>query len=158
MQDQIAIELSAEHRSGQRRLTTSAPRIVIVEDQQIIRLMLQRIAQELGLEVVATAADGAEGVEAVLRERPDIVLMDVDMPRLDGLEAARIMMQSMPLPILLMTARPDDEQRRIAEEIGVFAYYAKPIGTQVLRSAIEAALGAAASPAEPERSHTCRQP
>ena len=85
-------------------------RIVLVDDSGVHRAALSRVLGTVpGFEVVATAADGEEAVAVVARHRPDVVLMDVRMPKLDGLEATREIMAEAATPILLMTARDNLE-------------------------------------------------
>ena len=89
---------------------TEPLRIVIVDDSGVHRAALSRVLGTVpGFVVVATAADGEEAVNVVARHRPDVVLMDVRMPKLDGLEATREIMAEAATPILLMTARDNLE-------------------------------------------------
>jgi two-component system, response regulator PdtaR len=79
-------------------------RVLVAEDETIVRLDLCALLGRAGLEVCAQARDGAEAVELARTARPDVALLDVKMPRLDGIEAARRMYAERPLPIVLLTA------------------------------------------------------
>jgi len=92
-----------------------------------------------GFEVVGEAHDGAEAVELAAQLEPDLAVMDVKMPRLDGIDAARAMLSHRPLPIVILTAfsQPDLVERAV--DAGVFAYLVKPFREADLLPAIEAA-------------------
>src|SRR3712207_9030325 len=79
-------------------------RILIAEDETIIRLDLRDLLERTGHEVCADARDGVEAVELARTERPDLAVMDVKMPRLDGIEAARRILAERPIPIVMLTA------------------------------------------------------
>src|SRR5438094_6450849 len=92
-----------------------------------------------GLEVCAEARDGVEAVGAARAEQPDLAIMDVKMPRLDGIEAARRILDERPIPIVMLTAYGQDELVSRAVEAGVFGYLVKPFREQDLLPAIQAA-------------------
>jgi two-component system, response regulator PdtaR len=114
-------------------------RILIAEDETIIRLDLRALLEKAGLEVCAEARDGAEAVELARSEQPDLAIMDVKMPRLDGIEAARRILDERPIPIVMLTAYGQDELVSRAVEAGVFGYLVKPFREQDLLPAIAAA-------------------
>src|SRR5690242_14654533 len=87
----------------------SGKRVAVVEDEGITQLQLSRILRSQGLEVVGTAADGQEAVEVVLATRPDLVLMDIRMPIMDGLEASERILAEYPVCIVMLTAFSDEE-------------------------------------------------
>lgn len=105
---------------------------MIVEDSATTReLLVYALAAEHDIEIVAVAEDGAEAVASVAKVRPDIILMDINMPRLNGYEASRKIMEEHPLPILLMTGTWElREVEKIIESmhIGVVGAYEKPYG------------------------------
>ena len=92
-----------------------------------------------GFEVVGEAHDGVEAVELARSEQPDLAIMDVKMPRLDGIEAARRILDERPIPIVMLTAYGQEEIVSRAVEAGVFGYLVKPFREQDLLPAIQAA-------------------
>ena len=114
-------------------------RILIAEDETIIRLDLRGLLERAGFEVCAEAHDGEEAVELARREQPDLALLDVKMPRLDGIEAARRILDERPIPIVMLTAYGQDELVSRAVEASVFGYLVKPFRESDLLPAIETA-------------------
>ena len=114
-------------------------RILVAEDETIIRLDLRDLLERAGFEVCAEAKDGEEAVALALSEQPDLAIMDVKMPRLDGIDAARSILDERPIPIVMLTAYGQDELVSRAVEAGVFGYLVKPFREQDLLPAIAAA-------------------
>lgn len=114
-------------------------RILVAEDETIIRLDLRALLERAGLEVCAEARDGLEAVELARREQPDLAILDVKMPRLDGIEAARRILDERPIPIVMLTAYGQEELVSRAVEAGVFGYLVKPFREQDLLPAIATA-------------------
>ena len=114
-------------------------RILIAEDETIIRLDLRDLLQRAGFEICAEARDGVEAVELARAERPDLAVLDVKMPRLDGIEAARRILAERPIPVVMLTAYGQEELVSRAVEAGVFGYLVKPFREQDLLPAIQAA-------------------
>ena len=114
-------------------------RILVAEDETIIRLDLVGLLQRAGMDVVGEARDGEEAVELALRLEPDLAIMDVKMPKLDGIEAARRIIAERPIPIVLLTAYGQDELVSRAVEAGVFGYLVKPFREADLLPAIQTA-------------------
>ena len=114
-------------------------RILVAEDETIIRLDLKALLERAGFEVCAEARDGAEAVELARSEQPDLAIMDVKMPRLDGIDAARRILEERPIPIVMVTAYGQSEIVSRAVEAGVFGYLVKPFREQDLLPAIETA-------------------
>jgi AmiR/NasT family two-component response regulator len=114
-------------------------RILIAEDETIIRLDLRALLESAGFEVCAEARDGAEAVELARSELPDLAVLDVKMPRLDGIDAARKILDERPIPIVMLTAYGQEELVSRAVEAGVFGYLVKPFREQDLLPAIRAA-------------------
>lgn len=113
--------------------------MVIVEDEGITIMQLRRALTQEGLKVVGIAGNGQEGVEVVLRERPDLVIMDIKMPVMNGIEAARRILESYRTCIVMLTAFSTDEYQQQAREIGAGGYILKPITGATLLPQIEAA-------------------
>jgi response regulator NasT len=114
-------------------------RVLIAEDETIIRLDLRDLLERAGLEVCAEARDGVEAVELARSELPDVAVLDVKMPRLDGIEAARRILEERPIPIVMLTAYGQEELVSRAVEAGVFGYLVKPFRESDLLPAIHTA-------------------
>jgi AmiR/NasT family two-component response regulator len=114
-------------------------RVLIAEDETLIRLDLRGLLEQAGLEVCAEARDGVEVVELVAREQPDVALLDVKMPKLDGIEAARRILAERPLPIVIVSAYSERALVERAAEAGVFGYLTKPFREEDVLPAITAA-------------------
>jgi response regulator NasT len=114
-------------------------RILVAEDETIIRLDLREILERAGFEVCAEARDGEEAVALALSEKPDLAILDVKMPRLDGIDAARRILGERPIPIVILTAYGQEELVSRAVEAGVFGYLVKPFRETDLLPAIHAA-------------------
>jgi two-component system, response regulator PdtaR len=114
-------------------------RVLIAEDETIIRLDLRGLLEGAGHEVCAEAKDGVEAVELARSRLPDVALLDVKMPRLDGIEAARQILDERPIPIVMLTAYGQDELVSRAIEAGVFGYLVKPFREADVLPAIQTA-------------------
>jgi two-component system, response regulator PdtaR len=114
-------------------------RILIAEDETLIRLDLKEILDQAGFDVCAEARDGEEAVALARDAEPDLAILDVKMPRLDGIEAARRILDERPIPIVMLTAYGQDELVSRAVEAGVFGYLVKPFRESDLLPAIKAA-------------------
>jgi response regulator NasT len=116
-----------------------ALRIMVAEDETIIRLDLCDLLERSGFDVVAQARDGEEAVALAQSAEPDLAIMDVKMPKLDGIDAARRILELRPLPIVMLTAYGQDELVARAVEAGVFGYLVKPFREQDVLPAIQTA-------------------
>jgi response regulator NasT len=114
-------------------------RVLVAEDETIIRLDLRSMLETSGYEVCGEARDGVEAVELAGTLEPDVILMDVKMPRLDGIEAARRILERRSLPIVMLTAFGQEELVTRAVDPGVFGYLAKPFRQQDVIPALVAA-------------------
>ena len=114
-------------------------KVLIAEDETIIRLDLRGMLEAVGFEVCAEARDGEEAVRLAREAQPDIALLDVKMPRLDGIEAARRILDERPIPIVMVTAYGERDVASRAVEAGVFGYLVKPFRETDLLPAIETA-------------------
>lgn len=115
-------------------------RIIIAEDDSVIRMDLREELQRQGYLVVGDVGDGQSAVNLARELRPDLVLMDIRMPEMDGIEAARLLTAERLAPVVLLTAFSDDELIERAREAGVVAYITKPWKQSDLKPAIEIAL------------------
>ena len=114
-------------------------RILIAEDETIIRLDLKQLLEGSGFDVCAEAKDGVEAVELARSTEPDLAVLDVKMPKLDGIEAARAILDERPIPIVMLTAYGQEELVARAVEAGVFGYLVKPFRESDLLPAIHTA-------------------
>jgi AmiR/NasT family two-component response regulator len=114
-------------------------RLLIAEDETIIRLDLRELLERAGFEVCAEARDGLEAVELARTEQPDLAILDVKMPGLDGIEAAKRILEERPIPIVILTAYSQQELIARAVEAGVYGYLVKPFRETDLLPAIETA-------------------
>ena len=115
-------------------------RVLIAEDEALIRLDLAEMLTEAGYEVVAQAADGEQAVALTLEHRPDLVVMDVKMPRLDGIAAAAQIAKERVAPVVMLTAFSQRELVERARDAGAMAYLVKPFTITDLVPAIEVAM------------------
>ena len=114
-------------------------RVIVADDETIIRLDIKEMLTEAGHNVVAEAADGEEAVKLAIEFKPDLVIMDVKMPKMDGITAARLINDTHIAPVLLLTAYSQTDLIEKAKEAGVLAYLVKPIREEQLFPAIEIA-------------------
>ena len=114
-------------------------RVLIAEDETIIRLDLRALLERAGHEVVGEARDGDEAIALAERLAPDLIVMDVKMPRLDGIDAARRILANRPVPIVMLTAYAQAELIERAAEAGAFGYLVKPFRESDLLPAIATA-------------------
>ncbi len=115
-------------------------RVVIADDESIIRLDLKETLQRMGHSVVGEAGDGRSAIELVRREKPDLVVLDVKMPEMDGIDAAKEVSNARLAPVVLLTAYSQQDLVRRAMEAGVFGYVVKPFTESDLMPAIGVAI------------------
>jgi two-component system, response regulator PdtaR len=116
-------------------------RVVIAEDEAIIRLDLRETLEEEGYEVVAECGRGDQALELVRQHRPDLAILDIKMPGIDGLEAARHITAERICGVLMLTAFSQREVIEEARDAGALAYLVKPYQKSDLIPAIEVAIG-----------------
>ncbi|HXH11724.1 MAG TPA: response regulator [Alphaproteobacteria bacterium] len=116
-------------------------RVLIAEDEGLVATGLKAQLKAIGHQVVGMARDGEEAVALAATAQPDLILMDIRLPRLDGLEAARRILQVRRIPIIFVSAYSEATLAQAASEIGGFAYLRKPVDRLDLLPAIEVALG-----------------
>jgi two-component system, response regulator PdtaR len=115
-------------------------RLVIADDESLIRMNLKETLVGLGYLVVGEAGDGVSVVNLARELRPDLVIMDIKMPKLDGIQAAKVLTEDKIAPVLLLTAYSDRELVDRAREAGVVNYIVKPFRDAELLPAIEIAM------------------
>jgi response regulator NasT len=113
-------------------------RILIADDESIIRLGLKSMLQEMGHEVIA-ATNGREALRLAEHHHPDLAVLDIKMPYTDGLQAARTLVRTYPLPVLLLTAYSEQDLIEKAADLPIQGYLVKPVKTEELRAAIAVA-------------------
>jgi two-component system, response regulator PdtaR len=116
-------------------------RVVIAEDEAIVRLDLKEILEEEGYQVVGETGRGDEAVELVRKEHPDLAILDIKMPGMDGLSAARQITTDHQAAVLILTAFSQRDLVEQARDAGALAYLVKPFQKSELLPAIEMALG-----------------
>ncbi len=114
-------------------------RVLLVDDDIRLHELLKSYLEENGF-VVASAKDGREGLDRVFRETFDVVLLDVMMPGMDGLEVCRRIREKSAIPIVMLTAKGDETDRVVGLELGADDYLAKPFGPRELLARIRAVL------------------
>jgi len=115
-------------------------RVLVADDEPIIRLDLKHILEDMGHTVVAEAGDGAAAVSLARQHKPDLVILDVKMPVMDGIEVAAAIANDKIAPVLMLTAYGQVELVERARDVGVFGYLVKPFREVDLYPAIEIAL------------------
>lgn len=119
--------------------STPAIKVVVVEDEALIRMDLAELLAEEGYDVVGQASDGEEAMQVIQDLQPDVVMMDVQMPRMDGLEAARRIASERLAAVVMLTAFSQRELVEQARQAGAMAYLVKPFNRSDLVPAIELA-------------------
>lgn len=120
--------------------SSTAHRVVVAEDEALIRMDIVETLRDNGFIVVGEAGDGERAVELAIELRPDLVVMDVKMPKLDGISAAERLTRDNIAPVVLLTAFSQKELVNRASEAGAMAYVVKPFSPNDLLPAIEIAL------------------
>ena len=126
--------------SDEQETPTAPRRVVVAEDESLIRLDIVEILRDNGFDVVGEAGDGEAAVALATELRPDLVIMDVKMPKLDGISAAETPGKNHIAPVVLLTAFSQKELVERASEAGALAYVVKPFTPSDLLPAIEIAL------------------
>ena len=122
-------------------MDTERTRVLIAEDEALIRLDLKEMLEEEGYAVVAEVGDGQQAVERARELRPDLVILDIQMPVLDGLSAAEQIATARLAPVIVLTAFSQRELVERARDAGAMAYLVKPFSKNDLVPAIEVARG-----------------
>ena len=115
-------------------------RVLIAEDDPLVAVTLSDQVARLGHTVVAVASDGQEAIDMARRERPDIALLDIKMPNVDGISAAEQIAAQLDIPILMLTAYSDRPLVLRAAEAGALGYLLKPVSSEELAAAMNLAM------------------
>ncbi len=111
--------------------------ILLVDDSKLVHIMGKKLLTKLEIKVVATAKNGKEGVEKYKEYNPDLVMMDITMPVMDGLEASeKIMEYDMGAEIIMLSAMADDDIKEQANFIGIDYFLQKPLNEEKLKKAL----------------------
>lgn len=121
---------------------TEKVRILVAEDESLIRLDIVETLKEAGYDVVADAGDGEEALALATEHEPELAVLDVKMPKLDGISVAQ-KLQEMSIPVVMLTSFSDTDLVQRATEAGAMAYVVKPFGANDLLPAIQIALSRA---------------
>lgn len=115
-------------------------RILIADDEPIIRMDLRRMLENMGHVVIGEVGDGAQAVDSTRELKPDVAILDIKMPEMDGIDAAKLISTEALAPVLLLTAYSQKDLVERARDAGVFAYLVKPFKETDLMPAIEIAI------------------
>ena len=115
-------------------------KVLVVEDEGLVAAGLKGQLEDIGHQVLGLAKDAEEAVRLASKIQPDLIMMDIRIPGTDGIEAARAILAQEAVPIVFLTAYPDEDFVRRAGDAGGMAYLLKPVNESTLRSTIEVAL------------------
>ena len=113
--------------------------IVTIEDDGMTQMQLKQVLSRAGLRVIGQAYTGVEGIEVVLRERPDLVLIDIAISGIDGIESTRRILERHMACVVVLTAYPDAQRQERARDAGARGYVLKPVIAETLLPALERA-------------------
>lgn len=125
-------------------MTAKGKRILLVDDSSTSRMAARMFLSRLGPYVLISACDGLEGVEKAIAEQPDLILMDIEMPRMTGLEACKLLKQNEAtknIPVILLTMRREDSFVQQGYASGCIDFLTKPVKEEDLLAAIKTHLG-----------------
>lgn len=142
MAQQVSEEGTADtaHAAGTADSARTGLRVLVVEDEALIRLDLTEMLREEGYVVAGEAGDGEQAVDQARALRPDLVIMDVKMPKVDGIAAAALIVEERIAPVVMLTAFSQRELIEQARDAGAMAYLVKPFARHELVPAIELAV------------------
>ncbi len=129
----------ANAKAKERRLPEHPSKILIADDEHLVASGLASNLKELGYFVIGPAADGNEAIELAEAMQPDIALLDIRMPKKDGLDAAKVLFNDLAIPVIIFSAYSDPEYIDAGTRVGVFGYMLKPVTQDQLRVNISVA-------------------
>ncbi|MCX2952975.1 response regulator [Lentzea sp. BCCO 10_0798] len=132
--------MTQQAAEAQSDATRKAPRVLVAEDEALIRLDLVEMLREEGYDVAGEAADGEEAIKLATELDPDLVILDVKMPKVDGIEAAQHIAGNRIAPVVILTAFSQRDLVERARDAGAMAYLVKPFAKRDLVPAIELAM------------------
>ncbi|MFI6102053.1 ANTAR domain-containing response regulator [Lentzea sp. NPDC051213] len=132
--------MTQQAAEAQAEATRKAPRVLVAEDEALIRLDLVEMLREEGYDVAGEAADGEEAIKLASELNPDLVILDVKMPKVDGIEAAQHIAGNRIAPVVILTAFSQRDLVERARDAGAMAYLVKPFAKRDLVPAIELAM------------------
>lgn len=115
-------------------------RILLVEDESIVRLDMKMMLTDAGFNVIGEAENGEKAIELVYKTKPDLIIMDIKMPKLNGLKASEIITKNFNIPILILTAYSQQDYIEKAKQLNIVGYLVKPVSEANLIPAVEIAL------------------
>lgn len=115
-------------------------RVLVAEDDFLVRAEVLRVLKNKSYEIIGQAANGKEALEMASTLNPDVILMDIKMPEMSGLEATRLIQEQCPTPVVVLTAHESKELIKEASEAGAGAYLVKPIRTEEIDRALSIAM------------------
>lgn len=115
--------------------------IIVADDEHLVATGICASLTDLGYQIVGPTADGEETIKLCKREKPDLALLDIRMPKMNGLEAAKTIFNQFQIPVMILTAYSDDDYVSTASNIGVFGFLLKPASEDQLRVSIGVAWG-----------------
>jgi AmiR/NasT family two-component response regulator len=130
----------ADQQASDQEEKRPARRVVVAEDEALIRLDIVESLKDAGYDVVGEAANGQEAIDAAQKHKPDVVIMDVKMPGMDGITAAKTITDEGIAPVVMLTAFSQQSLVKKASDAGAMAYVVKPFVPEKLLPAIEIAI------------------
>jgi AmiR/NasT family two-component response regulator len=130
----------ADQQASDKEEKRPARRVVVAEDEALIRLDIVESLKDVGYDVVGEAANGQEAIDAAQKYKPDVVIMDVKMPGMDGITAAKTITDEGIAPVVMLTAFSQQSLVKKASDAGAMAYVVKPFVPEKLLPAIEIAI------------------
>jgi len=124
-----------------RKVPAHPARILIADDEHLVASGLAVNLRDLGYEVIGPAADGEEAIELCQKQKPDLALLDIRMPRKDGLADAEVIFRRLGVPVMILSAYSDPEYVTDGNRVGVFGYLLKPVTQDQMRVGISVAWG-----------------
>jgi AmiR/NasT family two-component response regulator len=123
------------------RVAAQPSRVLVADDEHLVARGLAANLSELGYNVIGPASDGEEAIELSRIARPDLAILDIRMPKRDGLSAGELIFSQLGIPVIIISAYSDPEYLTDASRIGVFGYLLKPVSLDQLRTTISIAWG-----------------